>query len=78
MGAIDRIRAIFDEKFAERLAEEDNVRRSPEGARDRLADVLSRGRKTKAEEEEARKKREKWGAAEANDRRMATADADRG
>lgn len=78
MGALERIRAIFDEKFAERLAEEDNVRRAPEGTRDRLADVLSRGRKTKAEEEEARKKREKWGAAEASDRRTAMADADRG
>ena len=58
MGAIDRIRAIFDSKFAERLAEDENVKRAPEGNRDRLRSVLDRGRMTREEQERLQRQRE--------------------
>lgn len=71
---LDRILAKVSPSRAERLAEEENIERAPEGVRGRMRDILSRGRATKEEEERLRRQREN----QARHRREGTKAADLG
>ena len=57
-GLLDRIMSKVSPPRAERAAEEENIERAPEGVRGRMRDILSRGRRTREEEERVRKQKE--------------------